>query len=406
VLVRLDRPEEAVAVLERATHLKPDLAGAFTNLGHAYRALGQIEPTRGALTRVVALAPHKWESHLHLAASLEELGDPLGAIAAYRRAIALAPEITTAHQSLGLNLLFTEQWAEGWIEFEWRWHLDENAPRRARHALPLWTGEALAGRRLLVWGEQGIGDVLLFATILPDLLKTGADVVLEVNARLVPLLARSFPQITVIAWDAPPPACALQANIGLLGQFFRADAAAFAGSKPYLVPDPARVAKFKRRYDALGPGPRIGISWQSSSASRRRKSLPLDAFAPLFSALPEAVFVSLQYGDTAQERAAFETRFKTKVVHDNSFDNWNDLDGLAAQIAALDCVVTVSNINAHFAGAQGVPTYLLAAANAPWYWPYKKNTTSWYHSVVITHLTNIPAPEALGRIACEIHKRP
>jgi len=414
VLVRLDRPEEAVAVLERATHLKPDLAGAFTNLGHAYRALGRFERALQAHVRAVALSPDHIDSLIDHGVSLRDVGDVYGAIERFRRAIAMAPDVPAGHHALAFTLLFLERWAEGWAEFEWRWllkstnSLDERyaLPIWNRHQLPIWTGEALAGRRLLVWGEQGIGDVLLFATILPDLLAVGLDVVLEVDARLVPLLARSFPQITVIPWGAPPPLCAAHAAIGDLGRFFRVDATAFAGSKPYLVPDPARVAEFKRRYESIGRGPKIGLSWHSASKTRRRKSLSLDAFSPLVSALPEAVFVSLQYGDTAQERASFEQRFGARIVHDGSFDNWSDLDGLAAQIAALDHVVTVSNVNAHFAGAQGVPTHVLATANALWYWPHGKDKTPWYGSLTLVHVTEDAAPGAMNLVAHAIQSQP
>jgi len=394
--------DEAEDHYRRALALKPGLVQARSNLGAVLAAKGDVAAAEREYRAAISDAPSFVGAHVNLGNLLRDQGRMTEAIESYRKAVACDPSHAQAHNNLGGTLLLNEMWSEGWAEYEWRWRLGEHAPLRARHTLPLWTGEALAGRRLLVWGEQGLGDVLLLATMLPDLLATGADVVLEVDGRLAPLFARSFPQAAVIPWGASPPPCAFQADIGRLGQFFRSDAAAFAGKKPYLVPDPARVATFKRRYEALGRGPKIGLSWRSQSPVHLRKSLPLDVFAPLFEALPEAVFVSLQYGDTVQERAAFEQRFGVRLFHDDSFDNRDDLDGLAAQIGALDHVVTVSNLNTHFAGAQGVPAHVLVTANALWYWPHGKSTTPWYGSLSLIHVTTEPAPAALNRIAHSI----
>lgn len=405
-LVMLERGEEAVAVLETALSLDPNLAVAHTNRGLALSLLDRFDEAVAAHRRAAALNPISPDAHLNLGTALLQNGDLDAAIDSFRRAAQMNPQSAMIHSSLAGALLQSGRFAEGWAAYEHVWQHPCNAPARTRHALPFWDGDPLAGRRLLVWNEQGIGDILLFATVLPDLLATGADLVLEVDPRLAPLFARSFPQAVVIPWGAPPPVCDLQINLGRLSRFLRASAAAFSGTRPYLVPDPARVTDFKRRYSALGPGPKIGISWRSNSPSHRRKSLLLDAFAPLFAALPEAVFVSLQYGDTSEERAAFEQRFGVRLIHDASFDNWTDLDGLAAQVAALDRVVTVSNVNAHFAGAQGIPTHVLVAVNSPWYWLYGQTRTPWYGSTALVPVPDRRAPLPWDRMLREMQVRP
>jgi ADP-heptose:LPS heptosyltransferase len=276
-----------------------------------------------------------------------------------------------------------ESWREGWSEFEWRWRLGDNPALRARHRLPLWQGDSLRDRRILLWGEQGVGDMVLFASMLPDLLATGAKVSLELDPRLIPLFSRSFPAIQFFAWDKVPGDVPfdVQANIGRLGPFLRTSADSFANAKPYLTADPARVADFKARYASLGQGPKIGISWRSTSQAYRRKSIRLEDFAPLFAALPGATFISLQYGDTAEDIARAETLCATRIHRDDSFDSWADLDGVTAQIASLDAVVTVSNLNAHLAGAAGIQTHVLVTQNTLWYWPHEKSTTRWYPSL-------------------------
>jgi tetratricopeptide (TPR) repeat protein/ADP-heptose:LPS heptosyltransferase len=403
-LFSLERHDEALAVLERAISLRPDFTNALTNLGNVQRAMGRADLAADAHARAVALAPGVAYHHMNYGNSLRELDDVEGSMAAFRRAIALSPNLEAAHNNLGAALLLTERWSEGWEEFEWRWRLGDNPALRARHRLPLWQGDDLRDRHILLWGEQGIGDVVLFASMLRDLLATGAQVSLEVEPRLIPLLKRSFPAIDLFAWDTVPAGTRFdcQANIGRLGLFLRNSPDSFANASPYLLPDPARVAAFKARYAALGRGPRIGISWRSASQAYRRKSIRLEDFAPLFAAFPDAVFVSLQYGDIADDVARAEQICATRVHRDDSFDNWTDLDGLAAQIAALDMVVTVSNLNAHIAGAIGTPAHVLVTQNTLWYWPHQKPTTPWYPSVRLTRITRRPARDAILEIVTGI----
>jgi tetratricopeptide (TPR) repeat protein len=403
-LLGLDRPGKAISVLERAVALQPDLAATLTNLGNARQALGQPDLAADAHARAVALAPDQADCHLNYGNALRELGDLDGAIGAFRRAVALAPEFGPAHNNLGWALLQNEAWAEGWAEFEWRWRLGENLALRTRHQLPLWQGDSLQGRRILLWGEQGIGDVVLFATMLPDLLATGAQVSLELDPRLVPVFQRSFPSIAVHAWGQVSADAKFdcQANIGRLGLFLRTSAQAFATTGPHMKADLDRVAAFRERYAALGSGPRIGIAWRSASPTHRRKSLTLEHFAPLFAALPHATFISLQYGDTAEELAEARTRHGVSIFHDNTFDNWSDLDGLAAQIASLDHVVTVSNLNVHLAGALGVPTDVLLTQSALWYWPQGKTRSPWYRSVRLARTTEHAARDRTAEIAASL----
>jgi Flp pilus assembly protein TadD len=383
----LEQWDAAETCYRRALAIQPSLIQARGNLAAMLNDKGDSDGAEREYRAVLATNPRFADTHVNLGNLLRNRGDLDAAIASYRTAVSCDPSHAMAHNNLGGALLLAEEWSEGWAEFEWRWRLGDNPALRGRHRLPLWQGDPLNGRRILVWGEQGIGDVVLLATMLPDLLAAGAHVTLEVDQRLVDLMQRSFPQIVVVAWGQVPAArLDCQANIGRLGLFLRPAADSFATTQAYLRPDPARVDAFKRRYAALGPGPVIGIAWQSKSTSHRRKSLALDDFAPLFHALPHATFVSLQYGDTADEIARVSQRSTVHIHRDDSFDNWADLDGLAAQIAALDHVVTVSNLNAHLAGACGVPAHVLITQNALWYWPHRKTTTRWYASLRLTRL--------------------
>ncbi len=401
VLLHLERYEEAAEIFTQAAALNPYAPQVQTNLGNALRALGHADRAVIAHRHAVALVPNVGEYHLNLANSLRELGDLDGAIAAFRHAIALEPNSVPAHNNLGGALLMAGHLDEGWREFEWRWRMGDNPKLRGRYSWPLWNGEDIAGRSLLVWGEQGIGDVILFASMLPDLLKYRARLTLEIDARLVPLFQRSFPTISVIARgdNAPAGPFERQVNIGRLGLFLRPDGASFAGQKPFLTPDPARVADFKARYAALHPGPKIGIAWRSNSPSYRRKSIGLEAWTPLLER-SDLCFVSLQYGDVAEDLRFAKDKLGAAIVHDTSFDTWADLDGLAAQIASLDAVVSVSNLNVHVAGAQAIPTHVLLTSNALWYWPHNAASTPWYSPLTIHRLAKYPsAHEMTAQIA-------
>jgi tetratricopeptide (TPR) repeat protein/ADP-heptose:LPS heptosyltransferase len=391
-LLHLERYEEAAEIFTQAASLDPNAPQVQTNLGNALRALGHADRAVVAHRHAVGLVPNVGEYHLNLANSLRELGDLEGAIAAFRRAIALEANSVPAHNNLGGALLMAGHLKEGWQEFEWRWRMGDNPKLRGRYAWPLWNGEDIAGRSLLVWGEQGIGDVILFASMLPDLLKYRARLTLEIDERLVPLFARSFPEISVIARgdNAPAGPFDAQVNIGRLGLFLRPDAASFAGQKPFLAADPARVAEFKARYAALHPGPKIGIAWRSNSPSYRRKSIGLEAWTPLLNRT-DLCFVSLQYGEVAADLRHAKDKLGAAIVHDTSFDTWADLDGLAAQIASLDAVVSVSNLNVHVAGAQAIPTHVLLTSNALWYWPHNQAATPWYSALTVHRLADFPS---------------
>jgi ADP-heptose:LPS heptosyltransferase len=257
---------------------------------------------------------------------------------------------------------------------------------------------------LLVWGEQGIGDVILFASMLPDLAAKGMRLTLEVDPRLVPLFQRSFPSVSVIARTDSVPAGTFdaQVNIGRLGLFLRPDRASFARQKPFLTPDPARVAAFKARYAALHRGPKIGIAWRSSSPSYRRKSIGIEAWAPLL-ARQDLCFVSLQYGEVAEDLRLAKDKLGAAIIHDTSVDTWGDLDGLAAQIAALDAVVSVSNLNVHIAGALGVRTHALLTSNALWYWTHNAAVTPWYGSLRLwRQRQGAAASDLLAAVAAEL----
>jgi hypothetical protein len=282
-------------------------------------------------------------------------------------------------------LLVHGRFAEGWPEFEWRWRTENRYLRRC-FTQPWWQGEPLTDRHLLVWGEQGIGDEVLFTSLVPDLIRRAGRLTLECAPRLVPLLARSFPGMTVIARNDPPDARAFEADIqsplASTACRLRQQFEYFPVQERYLHADSAQVSQLRARYRALGQGPIIGLSWRSGNAKvGALRSIALSALAPALLSR-NAVYVSLQYGDPCPEIADFVARFGVPVHFDREINSFESLDDFAAQVAAMDLVISIDNATVHFAGALGRPVWVLLPAGRAlyWYWFLGRNTSPWYPS--------------------------
>ena len=263
------------------------------------------------------------------------------------------------------------------------------------------------GHRLAIWREQGIGDQLLYSTLLPELEARGQDFVVEVDRRLVPALERAHPGWDVCAVEESAAAfsrCDRSLALGSLPGLLRPDIETFAGQpRAVLAADPVRAAAIRKSF---GSGARrIGISWRSFQPKvrgklARQKSAPLEAFRAL-SVRPGIGLIDLQYGDTQVEREEF-ARAGGILDRLEGLDLFNDIDGVLAVIEACDLVVTTSNVTAHLAGGLGKRTWLvyLGAASPFHYWvPRPDGRSLWYPSVeIVTGPEMDTWDKALGRI--------
>jgi len=423
-LRRLDRNGESLAAIRRALALAPAEAALLHNLGAVERALGQTGNAIAAFRRLIRLEPgngaalHALTDVLRTAGGLDDaimasralaalhpasapvLGN-LGillqfqgqldhAMGCYARALRIDPTYAEARSNLGLSQLLTGELAAGWVNHAARWNTTANAKVRHTSPLPAWDGGPLPDKRLLVWGELGVGDEILLAGMIPDLATRGIGCVLETAPRLVPLFARSFPNVTVAPRGDPPhPATTLpdlgaQSALGDLGRWLRPDFASFPRSSQYLVADPQRVAALRARYQAMAEGRRlVGISWHSANPNHRDfKSAPLPLWTPILT-LPGLAFVDLQYGEHSADLEAVRREHGIPIIHDDAIDPMTDLDGFAAQVAALDLVISISNTTVHVAGALGVPVWTLLARRTGflWCWFSEREDSPWYPSM-------------------------
>jgi tetratricopeptide (TPR) repeat protein len=376
VLAEEGRADESLVFYEEAARLQPSFARAYHNLGYAYQHLGRLEAALSAYDT-----------------ALEHAVDPTE-----RR--------ETSH-SRSICLIGAGYLEEGFRAYEIR-----NDPRfRAylHHMIeaPQWKGEDLNGRRILVVGEQGLGDEFMFANVLPDIQNAVGDegkLQIAVDPRLVPLFQRSFPAAEVGTYDdrtlidpdgnkalrlipfaTKDNAPDLWSPMGSALQHFRKSLADFR-HEAFLVPDPARVEEFKLALHAL-PGRKVGLCWRSMmlGAKRAKYFSPIDHWGPVLRT-PGISFVNLQYGDSAGELAHAAEMFGVTIHQIDGLDLQNDIDGTAALCAALDLVLSAPTAAAATAGSVGVKTWFVTAgrtwpqlgtAEYPWYadtkvfWPEK-----------------------------------
>ena len=387
------RAAEALESFARAAAAEPANAAVQGNLGLALQGAGRNAEALEAFQR--AGTPEALANAAGLALELERLEQ---ARSLYRRAAAAKPGFADAEYGLGQVALREHRFAEGWEGYERRFETRPPLAALRSLALPRLEGADLArAKRVALWSEQGLGDQILFTTLLPELERRGIAAVVEVDARLEGLYRRSLPpsfELTTRADLASAFAgCDFQLPMGSLPRLFRRDAASFAAQPAQLLrPDPERLAQARAALAALAPdGKVIAISWRSPQAGARRalgerKSVPLDAFAALARA-HGARLLDLQYGDVDAERAVFESRHPGVLARIEGLDLRDDLEGVAAALVACGRLVTTSNATAHLAGALGVPTELwLPRGWAPFsYWVALPGGRSpWYPSVVVT----------------------
>jgi tetratricopeptide (TPR) repeat protein len=414
VLLAQGEFDESVACFERALALKPDSAEAHNNLGNALQRQGKLEHALAIYERALAIKPDYAEVHYNMGSVRREQDRLDEAVVCYYLALALRPDYPEAHYNLGnvfreqgkvdealdeygialsqrpdyaqagfgeaLAQLIQGNFEVGWPNYEWRWKsMDHDTPKRD-YTQPLWAGEKLGTGRLLIWGEQGIGDEIMFAGLIPDAIRTGNRCILDCNARLKPLFARSFPDVEVVSDCGPGghPELEFDSQIpsGSLPGLFRKTAADFAATtSPFLIADPATRDRLRTRYD---DGRRLaGLAWYTNSAKTGRfRCMDLARFAPLF-ARTDVRWISLQYGDHSELENQVDAAGATILI-DRDVDQLSDMDLFAAQVAAMDLVITIDNSTAHLAGALGVPVWVLLPFAPDWRWMLDREDSPWY----------------------------
>jgi len=348
------RRDAAIPLYRLAARLEPDPSRSLNNLGSALtkqeRAGEAFAPLRAAL----AIDPGMVEGWYNLAQALRSSHRLDEALAFYQRALAVEPGHAMVNADYGTALLLTGQFEEGWAQHEWRWKTAIFDSYQRGFIQPHWDGAPLNGKRLLLHGEQGLGDVLQFCRYAPRV--TGGEVVLEVHPPLARLL-RHLPGISrVVARGETLPMFDLQCPLMSLPRLF-----------PDIPPAPYLPAPAPRPHEGK---PRIGLVWAGSSQhpDDRQRSLPKELLAPLL-ANSDIDWFSLQIGSPPPEGA-------TDLTH-----TIGDFADTAEALAGLDLLISVDTSIAHLAGAIGRPAWVLIAYTPDWRWQLDRADTPWYPSL-------------------------
>lgn len=378
------RLDEAEACFRTAIRLQPAVAVFYSNLAGTLHEMFRGKEAEELGRQAIELDPRLPQAWCTLGSALASLARDVEAVACFDQALKLDPAYWDAHWNQCLAYLRLRRYEEGWEKFDTRWQIDEFDLKPLATRKLLWRGQP-SNQPLLIWGEQGIGDQILYAGILPELQALPQKKYVALDKRLIPLFQRSMPGFEFVDLRQVNDAMdfAEQLPMGALPRYFRPTKESFAAARhPYLMADPERTANLRQKLFRVGKRV-VGVSWSSSRKNiGHHKSIALEQMlAPL--ATNQLHFVNLQYGDTVAERLALQDKHGISVQNIDEVDNFNDIDGLAALIQACDIVITTSNSTAHLAGALGKETLLLLPLGKGkfWYWVEHEGHTPWYPSI-------------------------
>jgi tetratricopeptide (TPR) repeat protein len=387
IMVRKGAFPQAYHFSKSATRLAPYDDGAWQNLAEAAQKLCLMDEAEHALRQALQCAKsdaNKLALFLNLSAVYVDKGDWAQAEKAVRRVLELDPTNRAALANLGFCQLAKRDWSEGWKNYhntigsDWRKKISYKDE-------PEWDGTP--GQTVAVYADQGIGDEISFASMIPDAAKRCRKLILDCDGRLEHLFRRSFPGVTVYGtkikegkWAKEDRDIDASLSIGQLGEFVRNNGGDFSGA-PYLHPCPHRVRQWRSLFGDLHK-PVIGIAWTGGvpHTNSRNRRVALGDLLPVFAV--GAHFVSLQYKDAREEIEAFKLQHpEVDLVQYPWATLTDDYDNTAALVAACDYVLCIQTAVARTAGALGVPCSVLVPTASNWFYAAKGDEVPWHASL-------------------------
>ncbi|BCX16744.1 MAG: hypothetical protein KatS3mg117_0426 [Geminicoccaceae bacterium] len=387
--IETDLGNEAAAAeaFERAVGLRPSEATFWFALGCARARLGCAERAIDAYRRALAVDPEHLAARHNLANQLFELGDDRAAASELRAVAERAPDLAEAHYNLARALLRSGDYTTGFAEYVWRWRVAAFPDRERWPELPVWQGEPLSGRTLLVQAEQGYGDTIQFVRLLPMVASLGPRVRLEVPARLVRLLSGVDGAEAVLPIGPSPPEADLRIPLLDLPHRLGLTLGSIPRAVPYLRAESARIRQWRER---LGRDGRllVAMCWRGNPAAPIDRGRSLPSPEPLAAALDHPAVRRLaltEPGVHPLEPIEGGSGWKLAGVEPTVEHPGPELDAgpdgfvdSAALLELADLVVTTDTAIAHLAGALARPTWLLLPRSADWRWLRERTDSPWY----------------------------
>lgn len=368
----LKRFEEALASYDRALKVRPDHAGTLYNCGLTLHQLQRFEEALASYDRALKVWPDYAQALYDRGSTLHQLKRLEEALASYDRALKVRPDYADGYRNRAITKLLVGQYKEGWADYEWRWETTDCLSKRPGIGVPTWQGEDLSGRHLLVFSEQGLGDMIQFARYLPLLVERECKVTFLTYAQLASLFQSSFQSIEIVSELDGILGVDFQVALMSLPYWFRTESLSIPNNVPYLKVEPRLEARWK---DCIRTHSfKIGIAWSGSPTYKNDhdRSINLSLLLPLLDT--QATFVSLQK-DVRPNDAALLKDQKNILCFGEDLKDFSDT---AALISHLDLVISVDTSVAHLAGALGKPIWVLLPFIPDWRWLLDREDSPWY----------------------------
>lgn len=382
----LKRPEEAVTSYDRAVAMRPDYADAHSNRGNALRDLERPEEALASYDRAIAIRPSHADAHSNRGLALQDLNRLEEALASYNSAIAIRPDYADALFNRALLALLMGDFSAGWRGYEHRWGRTNAEPRKLIASYPTWKGEDIRGKRIIVYEEQGLGDIIQISRFLMRLVALDAEVTFLLRPSMHRLFRVAAGAVRLVAEVPKGEVFDYQCALMSLPGVFAGRREKFSSAVPYLVAEEDEVARWRKR---LGEhGLKIGICWQGNLDAKADigRSFPLRCLQPL-TAISGVRLISLQkaHGLDQLENLPFGMHVETLG---DEFDAGPDafIDA-AAVMSCLDLIITCDTSVAHLAGALGRPVWVALKQVPDWRWLLDRPDSHWYPTMKLYRQT-------------------
>jgi tetratricopeptide (TPR) repeat protein len=376
-LAAVERHEEALADFDAALAAAPGNPIAHYNRGIALFSLGRYADAVASYDRALAFAPDHVKALNNRGLALQALNRHQEALASYGKAVEIQKDFADAHFNQALALLTIGDFRRGFEKYEWRWRRSGMPAERRGHGRPVWLGEyPLQRKTILLQAEQGLGDTIQLARYVPLLARAGANVVLEVQPELAPLLAQLEGATSVVARGQPLPAFDVHCPLGSLPLALKTEPATIPAEIPYVMADEARIAKWQARIGGFDR-PRVAVAWAGNvrHSNDRNRSVALAQLASLWST-DRARFVGIQRELRDEDARLLAAEARVAQVG----AELDDFADTAAVLALVDLVITVDTSVAHLAGAMGRSVWILLPFSPDWRWTLEGERSRWYPS--------------------------
>ena len=384
---------EAIEVYKKVININPDYVEAYINMGVALQNKGHMHAAMDSFKKAIQIKPDHVGAYNNMGISLKDLGQLNAAIDCFNQAIKIEPDYADAYWNQSLALLSKGDFKNGWSKYEWRWKESSCDIPLVLTKKPRW--DSLKAERILLWPEQGIGDIIMFASMINEIHQKSKHLIIQVDERLIPLFSRSFPEdIIYYPENVKVPETDYDSHIpfGSLPSHFRPNVESYKrASGNYLKAEKAYSDALRENLKAESGDYIVGLTWRGGSKKNNvltNKSVQLFEVARVLNE-DGVKIISLQYGDTDDELQKLKTDHGITIHTVSEIDNFNDLDGLAALVEACDHIVSTDNLTVHIAGALGKKTTVLLPFSSDWRWGLKRVNSDWHSSLCLLRQENI-----------------